>query len=210
MLELFPPGPAFSLFFVTALAIGLAPGPGMLYAIARSLGEGKAAALVSVLGLSTGSFINCLAAALGLAALLAVSPQATALLAYAGAAYMLYLAWRMARTEAGLAAKAGARRRGLARIYGEAVLTNILNPKSALFYLAFLPQFTDPARGSLLLQFILLGAIFNIMGNAINLLVALFFGQIGDWLARHPGFWEGQKWVTAALLVAVAAQLLFG
>ena len=76
MLELIPPGPSFSLFFVTALAIGLAPGPGMLYAIARSLGEGKAAALVSVLGLATGSFINCLAAALGLAALLAVSPAA--------------------------------------------------------------------------------------------------------------------------------------
>jgi len=208
MLGLFPPGPEFSLFFVTAFVIGVAPGPGMLYAIARSLGQGKAAALVSVLGLSTGSFLNCLAAALGLAALLAVSPAATLALRYAGASYMLYLAWRIARGPGGLAASRLNDRKRLAAVYGQAVITSILNPKSALFYLAFLPQFTDPARGPLLLQFILLGAIFNVMGNCINLVVALFFGQIGDWLARHPGFWVGQKWLTASLLAAVALHML--
>ena len=123
---------------------------------------------------------------------------------------MLYLAWRKARAEGGLSAAAGRRQHGLATIYGEATPTSTLNPKSALFYLAFLPQFTDAERGSLLARFVLLGAIFNVIGNAINLVVALFFGQIGDWLARHPGFWVGQKWVTSGLLVAVAAQMLFG
>ncbi len=95
------------------------------------------------------------------------------------------------------------------RVYRQAVATNLMNPKSGLFYLSFVPQFTDPERGSVLAQFIVLGIIFNLLGNSINLAVACFFGHIGDWLARHRNAWRVQQWFTASVFCAIAAHLVF-
>ena len=209
LLELLPAWPAFSTFLVASFAVGVAPGPGMMFAIARALGQGRMAGAVSVLGLSSGSFLLCLAAAFGVAAVIAASQWAYDLLRYAGAAYLVYLALRSLIQGGALPGRAAlAESDSLGRIYRQAFVTNIMNPKSALFYLSFVPPFTDPERGSVLAQFILLGLIFNIMGNGINLVVAFFFGRIGEWLARHPRVWRGQQWFTATVFCAIAAQLL--
>lgn len=179
----------------------------MLYAVARGIGQGSGAALVSVLGLSTGSLTNCLAAAAGLSALLAASPIAYDGVRFLGAAYLCYLAVRMLRAGGEGIAVARFRNEGLARIYAQGVLTNIVNPKSALFYLSFVPQFIDPQRGSPFWQFMLLGLVFNVGGNAVNLAIALFFGRIGDWLSKHPHVWRYQRWFTATVLGGLALNL---
>lgn len=202
-----PEWSAFSVFLIAALAVGISPGPGMLYAVARGVGQGSGAALVSVLGLSTGSFINCLVAALGLSAVLAASPFAYDVVRYVGAGYLCYLAYRMVRNRDEGVAVGRLRTEGLSAIYLQGIVTNIINPKSALFYLSFVPQFIDPERGSAFIQFILLGLIFNISGNIVNLAVALFFGRIGDWLSQHPRVWLYQRWFTASVLGGLALQL---
>jgi threonine/homoserine/homoserine lactone efflux protein len=206
-LSLLPEWPSLSVFLLAALAVGISPGPGMLYAVARGIGQGSGAALVSVLGLSTGSFVNCLIAALGMSAVLAASPLAYDIVRYLGAAYLCYLAYRILRAPSEEVSVGKLRTDGLGRIYTQGVITNIVNPKSALFYLSFVPQFVDPARGSAFMQFILLGLIFNVGGNIVNLLVALFFGRIGDWLSQHPRVWRYQRWFTATVLGGLALHL---
>jgi threonine/homoserine/homoserine lactone efflux protein len=206
-LSLLPEWSAFSVFLLAALAVGISPGPGMLYAVARGIGQGSGAALVSVLGLSTGSFVNCLIAALGMSAVLAASALAYDIVRYLGAVYLCYLAYRILRTPREEVAVGKLRTDGLGRIYMQGIITNIVNPKSALFYLSFVPQFVDPARGNAFMQFILLGLIFNVSGNIVNLLVALFFGRIGDWLSRHPRVWQYQRWFTASVLGGLALHL---
>ena len=208
-MSLFPPSDQFSMFMIAALAIGAAPGPGMLYVVARSLGQGGLAAFISVLGLSVGSFINCLIAAFGLAALLAISPLAFDVVRFVGATYLAYLAVKIVRADGGFAPVAPGEKIAGWTIFLQAVLTNIMNPKSSMFYLAFMPHFTDPQRGSVLAQFIVLGLIFNIMGNSINMMVGLFFGRIGDWISERPRFWIVQKWTTASILGALALHLAF-
>lgn len=204
---LLPEWPALSVFLIAALAVGISPGPGMLYAVARGIGQGSGAALVSVLGLSTGSLINCVVAALGLSAVLAASTLAYDVVRYLGAAYLCYLALRILFTRSQGIAVGRLRGEALGRIYVQGIVTNIVNPKSALFYLSFVPQFIDPARGSAFMQFIVLGLIFNIGGNIVNLLVALFFGRIGDWLSCHPRVWQYQRWFTASVLGGLALHL---
>lgn len=204
---LLPEWSALSLFLVAAFAVGISPGPGMLYAVARGIGQGSGAALVSVLGLSTGSFVNCLVAALGLSAVLAASTIAYDVVRYLGAAYLCYLAFRILLSASEGIAIDRLRRDALGRMYVQGIVTNIVNPKSALFYLSFVPQFIDPVRGSAFMQFILLGLIFNIGGNIVNLVVALFFGRIGDWLSRHPRVWQYQRWFTASVLAGLALHL---
>jgi len=206
-MELLPEWSAFSVFLLAALAVGVSPGPGMLYAVARGIGQGSGAALASVLGLSTGSFVNCLVAALGMSAVLAASPLAYDIVRYLGAAYLCYLAYRILRARNDGIAVGRLRNERLLRIYAQGIVTNIVNPKSALFYLSFVPQFIDPARGSAFAQFVVLGLIFNVSGNIVNLAVAVFFGRIGDWLSRHPRVWQYQRWFTASVLGALALHL---
>jgi threonine/homoserine/homoserine lactone efflux protein len=210
MLSLFPDWPAFSVFLIATLAVGAAPGPGMMFAVARSVGQGRLAGAVSVAGLSAGSFTLCLSAAFGVAAVIAASQLAYDVLRYLGAAYLIWLAVRTVVVGGAMPVGArSARRDPLRRVFRQAVVTNLLNPKSGLFYVSFVPQFTDPERGSVVVQFILLGVIFNLLGNSINLMVALFFGRIGDWLASHRQVWRGQQWFTASVFCAIAAHLVF-
>ncbi len=209
MFALLPDWTAFSVFLVATLTVGASPGPGMMFAVARSVGQGRLAGSVSVLGLSAGSFTLCLAAAFGVAAIIAASQLAYDLLRTLGAAYLLYLAWRTVFIGGAIPGRSGeARRDPLGRVFRQGYLTNIMNPKSGLFYLSFVPQFTDPERGSVLAQFILLGLIFNVLGNIINLVVAFFFGQIGDWLAQHRAVWRWQQWFTASVFCVIAAHLV--
>lgn len=211
MLSLLPDWPAFGVFMVATLAVGAAPGPGMMFAVARSIGQGRLAGAVSVLGLSLGSFILCLAAAFGVAAIIGASQIAYDGLRYMGAGYLIYLAVRvLVIGGAPPGYDRDPHRDPLGRVFRQAVATNLMNPKSGMFYIAFLPQFTDPARGSVIAQFILLGVIFNVTGNSINLAVAYLFGHLGDWLASHLKVWRLQQWFTASLFCAIAGHLILG
>jgi threonine/homoserine/homoserine lactone efflux protein len=206
-MSLLPDWPEFSVFLLAALAVGASPGPGMLYAVARGIGQGSRGAVVAVLGLSAGSFMNCLVAAIGLSAVIAASDLAYDVVRYLGAAYLLYLAWNTFRSPTRDMDVGELARESASRMFFQAVLTNVSNPKSALFYLSFVPQFVDPERGSVFAQFMVLGLMFNVSGNIMNLLVALFFGRIGDWLSRHPHVWRWQRWFTGSVLGALALHL---
>ena len=160
-----PTLPTLALFATATMALLLVPGPAVLYIVTRSVAQGRTAGLVSVLGIHTGSLVHIAAAALGITALLAASATAFAVVKYLGAAYLLYLGIRklMRRTEAEEAEVKPASSR---RLFGEGFVVNVLNPKTAMFYLAFLPQFVDPARGPIAPQVLVLGAVWVALGMA--------------------------------------------
>src|SRR5260370_5241507 len=153
------------LWCVTGAAILLViPGTAVTYVVSRSIGHGRAAGLVSVLGIVTGTLCHVVAAALGISALLASSAVAFQFVKYLGAAYLIYLGIKTLRRKDEQLVEADTGETKLIRIYGQGLLVNLLNPKTALFFLAFLPQFVDPARGHVTLQILQLGILFALMG----------------------------------------------
>jgi threonine/homoserine/homoserine lactone efflux protein len=174
-----------SVFLFAALVLLLTPGPAVLYIVTRSLDQGRVAGLVSVLSIEVGNLMHVLAATFGLSALLLSSALAFAVVKYLGAAYLVYLGVRrlLARNEASPGEPAPRERQGLGRVFGQGVLVAALNPKTALFFLAFLPQFVDPARGAVPAQFLLLGCLFVGMAVVTDSLYALLAGTAGQWLS---------------------------
>src|SRR6202521_4775327 len=156
-----PNATSIGVFSLAAVLLLLAPGPAVLYIVARSIEQGRIAGLASVCGITTGTLVHVLAAALGLSALLASSALAFAVVKYAGAGYLIYIGVRriLSRTETP-AARIELPRRSLGRLYRDGFIVNLLNPKTALFFLAFLPQFVDPARGAVAMQMLILGVLF--------------------------------------------------
>ncbi|HEX2043174.1 MAG TPA: LysE family translocator [Acidimicrobiales bacterium] len=159
-----PSASTLALFSVAALVLLVTPGPAVLYIVTRTVGQGRRAGLVSVLGIHTGSVVHVVAAALGVSAVLARSAAAFGVVKLAGAAYLIYLG--VQRLTAGRHERGGGReslRPGLRRVYAQGVVVNILNPKTALFFLAFLPQFVDPT-GAAAPQMVVLGLWFIALG----------------------------------------------
>ena len=154
-----PAASTLALFALAALALIAIPGPNMVYVATRSMSEGRRSGFASALGLLTGTMLNVVAAAAGLSALIASSSTAFDALRYLGAAYLVYLGLRALFTRAANGAGAAPRPVSLARAYRQAIVVQLLNPKVALFFLAFLPQFVDPARGPVWTQVLVLGAI---------------------------------------------------
>lgn len=202
-----PDLPILLAFAVTALAVILSPGPDTVYVLTRSIGEGRLSGVVAALGIATGLVAHISAAALGLSKLFAYAPLAYEALRWIGVAYLLYLAWRaFTGADAALALDPATRKR-LARAYGEATLTNVLNPKVALFFIAFFPQFTDPARGDVALQVLGLGGLFLTTCTFWLGGLALTFGYFGNWLRRSVTFWRWQRWLMGASLGGIAVWL---
>lgn len=198
-------------FVAAALTLNLTPGPDMLYVAAHSLGGGCRPAFASVLGITTGRLIHLVAAMVGLSALIASSATAFALLRYAGAIYLLWIGVQMFRSAGELSLNRSAAidpNRTLTTVYLRGVATNVLNPKVALFYLAFLPQFVDPSRGSVALQILILGTIQNLGGTAVQSGIAALGGGLADRLARHPRWPRRQRRFAGALLVGLGLFLL--
>lgn len=202
-----PDLPVLAIFLSAVLALALTPGPDMLYVASRSLGQGRAAGVLSAFGVIAGTFVHLGAAAVGLSELFRYSPLAYDAVRAAGAAFLLYLAWRVLKGGDDLGTPAARRLAGPATVFLQGVLTNLLNPKVALFYLSFLPQFVDPARGSVALQILVLGSMLNGFGLAVKLSVALSAGRLGDWLRAHPRFQSAQRWVTASILAGLALRI---
>lgn len=173
-----------ALFTSASVLLALAPGPDNIFVLTQSALKGKLVGIVVTLGLCTGLIIHTGAVALGVAAIFQASALAFNLLKYAGAAYLLYLAWGAFRAGASTLESREARETSLWRYYLRGIIMNVTNPKVSIFFLAFLPQFTNPAKGSLPLQLIVLGLLFILATIVVFGGISLLAGMLGQWLRR--------------------------
>ena len=195
-------------FFVAALALNLTPGADMTYVIARTATQGRAAGIAASFGIAGGSFVHTALAAFGVSAILAHSEAAFITVKAVGAAYLLYLAWKALMSGAARAATPTALPPvPLWRLFGEGMLTNILNPKVALFILAFLPQFVDPNAGPVWLQILLLGTLFNTSGTTVNCIVTLSTATAAGLLRGSAGIGRWLNRLSALVFVGLAIRL---
>ena len=200
------------LFIGAALALLLTPGPAVLYVVTRSIDQGRKAGLVSVLGIETATFVHVLAAALGVSAIFMTSALAFDVVKYAGAAYLIFLGARKLLTHETVDTTAVVQRKTLRQIYSQGMVVNILNPNTALFFFAFLPQFVDSSRGSVSLQIVLLGLIFTGMATCTDSCYAMLAGTAGQWLRGNTHFLSVQRYVvgTIYIILGIAAVLVSG
>jgi len=196
-------------FSAAALLMAVTPGPNMVYLISRSICQGRMAGVMSWLGVVLGFTVHMVCAALGLTALFMAVPLGYELLKFAGAAYLLWLAWQALRP----GARSPFEPRPLpaerpARLFTMGLLTSILNPKVAMFYLSVLPQFVSPDGGPVLVQSLVLGTTQVGIGSAVNLLVALSAARMARWFARNRFWLAAQRQVMGLVLGALALRLL--
>lgn len=196
-----------ALFLGATLALVVTPGPVVLYVVARSMSQGPRAGLASVLGAELGNSVHVAAAALGLAALLASSALAFSIVKYLGAAYLVFLGARKlaGRDVAGAEGSPDAPRQSLRSVFAQGVVVAILNPKTALFFLAFLPQFVDPSRGSATGQILTLGALMVGIAIVSDSAYALLAGSVGRWLWRNPRFVRSERYVSGTVYIGLGA-----
>jgi threonine/homoserine/homoserine lactone efflux protein len=200
---------ALALFMTGAMLLLLIPGPAVLYITSRSIGLGRAAGLASAMGIAVGTMFHVAAATLGLSALLVSSAAAFQFVKYAGAAYLIYLGIRTLRSGDVATLDPSHERRSLRSIFGQGVLVNLLNPKTALFFLAFLPQFVDPTRGRTSLQIFELGGLFALMGWVSDSIWALLAGTFGARLRGNLRLRGAQRKVSGGVLIALGLAAAF-
>jgi threonine/homoserine/homoserine lactone efflux protein len=191
------------LFILAAIILLLTPGPSVLYIVARSLDQGRLAGLVSVFSIEVGNFTHVLAATFGLSALLLSSAFAFSIVKYLGAAYLIYLGLRKLFSRAERHSITSAPPQNLRRIFSQGVVVAIFNPKTALFFFAFLPQFVDPARGSVTWQMLVLGCVFVMLAIISDSIYALLAGSLGQWLKRRPTFWRAERYVVGSVYLGL-------
>jgi len=202
-----PSAETLALFMAAALALNLTPGPDMLYVTARSISDGRAAGVLSAFGIAAGTLVHITALALGLAALLAAVPLAYDAVRIAGAIYLVVIGLQLILRPRTVSDVARLPRSRLRIVFAQAVVTNVLNPKVALFFLAFLPQFVDPAAGAPVPQIVFLGLLFNVQGTLVNVAVALLASRTTHWLRSSERSVAILQRVTGALFVALGARL---
>ena len=171
-------------FMLAAGLLIVVPGPAVLYIVARSIDQGRLAGIVSVLGIALGAVVHSLAAAVGITAVLAASALAFSTVKYLGAAYLIYLGITTLLKKPEVQENIVVEPKPLWQIFRQGFVVNLLNPKTALFFLAFLPQFADPAHGSVPLQTFILGLIFVTIALFSDSIYALLAGQLGGWLKQ--------------------------
>lgn len=190
-------------FMGAALALLLVPGPAVLYITTRSATQGRLAGLVSVLAIETANFIQAVAAGLGLSAILLSSALAFGVVKYLGAAYLVYIGLRKLISPDNEVEKASVKRESLSRIYWQGFVVNILNPKTALFFLAFLPQFVDPAKGNVIAQNLLLGVIFIGMAIVTDSMYALLASSLAQKLTGNRKFQKSQHYLAGLIYIGL-------
>ena len=210
-MEIVTPGAAsLSLFVGAALALLLVPGPAVLYIVARSVEQGRLAGFVSDLGIHTATLVHVFAAAVGLSALLASSALAFSIVKYAGAVYLIWLGLkklfgRAEAPEAGIAL----RRTRYARLFRDGFIVNLFNPKTALFFLAFLPQFVDVGRGHVASQIVFLGLLFTVLGFITDGCYAMAAGTAGSWLKRNRAYLVAERYVSGVVFIGLGLSAAF-
>lgn len=188
-----------SLFITAALILVLMPGPNTLYIITRSVQQGRKAGIVSSLGIQVGTLFHIAAAAFGVSALLLSSALAFNIVKYVGAAYLVYLGIKTLLTREEIVKKEKVEEKSLSRTFYQGILVHVLNPKSALFFFAFLPQFIDVKRGSMVGQILFLGAILIVLGTLSDSTYALLAGSIGNLLRGNPRFFRIQRYFAGSV-----------
>jgi threonine/homoserine/homoserine lactone efflux protein len=198
----------FLFFAFASLMLNITPGADMLYVATRSTSQGVKAGIVSAFGITAGCVVHLLAAVLGLSAIIASSALAFSIIKYAGAVYLIYLgvsSFFSKQNVFGLNKNLAPL--PLIEIFRQGVITNVLNPKVALFFLAFLPQFIHPDKANAQWQILLLGSWFNLSGTIVNILVAVLFGKMGNWLAKKEWFIKWQQKITGLLLFGLGIRV---
>jgi threonine/homoserine/homoserine lactone efflux protein len=203
-----PSATTFAVFIVATVALIALPGPSNLYILSRGLAAGRRVALASALGIETGTVVFVVLTALGLSAVIAASNQALATLHYLGAAYLFFLAWRAWRSRSVLEMPGVSRTASLTSCYRQGVLIGISNPKVALFFLAFFPQFIRPEAGSTTTQILVLGAVFTALSLCADALNSFASAAIGRWLARRPALTRSRSKLEAASYLGVGTWVL--
>ena len=195
------------LFVAAGLLLNVTPGPDVLYIVGRAVSQGRKAGFVSALGIGAGGLLHILAAVAGVSTLMMRLPAAYETVRWLGAAYLLYLGVRALIRKTPATELQRFEAQDLRRVFWQGFLTNALNPKVALFFAAFLPQFVDPARGSLPLQFLLLGVIFNVNGTIVNLAYAAVASGAGAWLRGRLAAGRVLDRVAGVLFIALGVRL---
>lgn len=197
------------LFLGASAALTVAPGPDNIFVVTQGLSRGRKAAIVTAWGMCSGVTVHTLAAAAGISALFYSSAIAFQVVKYAGAAYLLYLAWQALREGGPLALPAGGAVGGpsAGALFRRGFVMNVLNPKVALFFLAFLPQFTSRNGGSIPLQMVTLGLLFMAQALVIFTLIGFFSGSVGGWIAGRPRAGRLFAWLAAAIFAMLGVRL---
>jgi threonine/homoserine/homoserine lactone efflux protein len=198
-----PPLSSLIVFLLAALVLLLIPGPAVIYIVTRSVSQGRKAGLASVLGIELATLCHSVAAAFGLSAILLASSLAFDVVKYVGAAYLVYLGLRTFFSKTGSPEVDSSPPPSLSRMFRRGFLVNLLNPKTALFFYAFLPQFVDPARGSSILQILLLGLLFVTLATITDSSYALVSSGVGSFIMRRRGFQRVQKYVTGGIYISL-------
>jgi threonine/homoserine/homoserine lactone efflux protein len=199
-----------ALFAAACLALTATPGPDMLLIASRSVSQGKASGFATLAGIQVGTYCHALAAALGLSQLFLAVPIAYDVARYVGATYLLYLAWQTVRsTGTTLAPTAGLRRHPIGAVFRQGLLTNLLNPKMALFVLALFPQFVNPEAGSVAVQIMLLATLLNLIGVLVNGAVILTASRLGRAFSGRNRWRRAPQFMLGTVFVALAARLAF-
>ena len=196
-------------FFAAAVLLALAPGPDNIFVLTQSALRGRVAGLTVVLGLCTGLIVHTTAVALGVAALFQASATAFTALKLAGAAYLLYLAWQAFSASAREIPTQTKSTMGLWQYYLRGIIMNVSNPKVSIFFLAFLPQFADPDRGSLSAQLMTLGGIFMIATLVVFGSIAILAGSLGQWMSRSHRVQRVMNMIAGTVFAALALKLAF-
>lgn len=199
-----------ALFAAAALALCATPGPDMLLIASRSVSQGKASGFATLAGIQVGTYCHALAAALGLSQLFLVVPVAYDVVRYAGAAYLLYLAWQAFRSSGVIQAPVtGGRHYPIGVVFHQGLLTNLLNPKMALFVLALFPQFVDPAAGSVAMQIMLLATVLNLIGSVVNGAVILTASGLGRAFSARTRWRRAPQFLLGTVFAGLAVKLAF-
>ncbi len=193
----------FVLFIIAALVLLVTPGPAVLYIVTQSIDQGRLAGIVSTIGIGVGTLFHVAAAAVGVSALLVSSALAFNIVKYLGAAYLIYLGVSRLLSKKEAAQQNTIKHKKLSRLFYQGILVNLLNPKTAIFFFAFLPQFTDVSNGNVALQITFLGVIFIVMGIFSDGLWALLAGTAGNWLKENLHFLRAQRYITGSIFIAL-------
>jgi threonine/homoserine/homoserine lactone efflux protein len=202
-----PEASTLALFTVAAITLLVIPGPSVLYIVTRSVDQGRAAGLASVGGIHVGTLVHVAAAALGLSALLVSSATAYNAVRWVGAAYLVWLGIQRLRARdeelLAMAGGPGGDRHSLRRVFAQGIVVNVLNPKTALFFFAFLPQFVDPSRGSVPFQVVVFGVAFVVLGLLSDGAYAVLAATGAGWLRRRPGVARTSRLVSGGVLISL-------
>jgi len=201
--------PNFALFFAASWILIITPGPDMVYVITRGVSQGRTAGVVSAVGVTLGILVHTLFAACGLAIILQTSAMAFMVVKLAGAAYLIYLGVKAFIDKTDFSLAADGPKAGMRKVFVQGILCNVLNPKIALFFLAFLPQFVTPGPVSTSVQMMCFGSMFALFGIVFLVLLGYFSGGFGAWLNHRQRYLDKIRWFTGSVLIALGLRLAF-